>query len=170
MIPKRRPGGQPCPGSTTNYAISFGIRGGSVTFPDGMVTVTLSSGAVAKDIDLAFTPLERWSWGASGMRVVNMFELKAVDVGTGAEVTSFSKDVEIKFQLSADYNRKELAGLDINTLDLYHFNTSTNSWQPLGGTASNVSPRTLTATTNHLSVFGSQAAPIIAGPLRWKSG
>lgn len=59
-------------------------QGGTLRSPDGQVTVTFPPGAVSEAVDAAFTPLQRWTWGAPGQRVVTMFELKASTAASGA--------------------------------------------------------------------------------------
>lgn len=139
--------------------------GGAVASADGRIVITFPSGAVREAVDVSYTPLQPWTWGASGMRVIDMFQLKASSVEQiGTPVSRFLKDVELTIQFSENYHEKELAGLDVNTLGLYYLDEATGEWAQLPGGLIRSQPLRLVASTDHFSIFGSQAFPAISGP------
>ncbi len=138
--------------------------GGSVETADGRIKLTFPSGATAEAVDVSITPLQPDVWGYNGLRLVNMFELKAVTASKKDKVSQFLKDVEISLAFSSDYNVKELAGLDVNSLGLYLLNETNGTWEPVSVSLTKQGKPELKAKTNHFSIYGSQAAPIIAGP------
>ncbi|MBI2854647.1 MAG: hypothetical protein HYX87_06995 [Chloroflexi bacterium] len=160
------PGGglQPVPLSDAVVA-RIGTEGGTITSADGRITVSLPSGALSEAAEVSFTPLQKDAWGVDGKRVVDMFELKATASASKVAITRFPKDIDISIRLSRDYMRQELAGLDVNSLSLYYLNESSGQWQEVASTSSNDKGQpVLSARTNHFSIFGSQAYPMISGP------
>ncbi len=139
--------------------------GGTLTTPDRSISVTFPPGAASETLDIALTQLWPAVWGASGMRVVNMFELKATAPNRGNTVVSqFAKDIDISFRLSEDYSKNEMKGLDIGSLGLYYLDETNGKWLPLSATLNRGAAPSILAKSRHFSIFGTQAAPVISGP------
>jgi hypothetical protein len=122
--------------------------GGNVAVSDNSASVSFPAGAVSMDTSVTITPTETFTAPAStqGAAGNKAFEFKA-EVGT-ATITNFAKNVTLTFK----YSDSDIAGLKESTLKVYYWNTSTNKWVLVGGTV-DAAANTITATTNHFTLF-----------------
>jgi hypothetical protein len=122
--------------------------GGNIAVSDNSAAVSFPAGAVSMDTSVTITPTETFTAPATTQGVAGnkAFEFKA-EVGT-ATITNFAKDVTLTFK----YSDSDIAGLKESTLQVYYWNTATNKWVLVGGTV-DVAANTITATTNHFTLF-----------------
>jgi hypothetical protein len=125
----------------------------------GNITIKFAKGAVSESAEITMS--EYTSGSISGTGMVNLFELNARLVSNDEKFSQFQKGLEISIFHSPD----ELAGLDIDSLNLYYLDEKTRQWVPI---PSKLDRETLilTATIDHFSYFGEQANPLQNGPGR----
>ncbi len=131
---------------------------GIVTSPSEKIQLNLPKGAVSANVEVElaeYTPSH-----SDGMRMLNLFELNAKLVSSGAKVSEFNQELTITIQHTPD----ELAGLDTDSLRLYCLNEKTLMWEPVTTSKYDDKNGLLTATINHFSFYGEPANPEIAGP------
>lgn len=86
---------------------TFGPAGGSLSLPDGSVTVTVPAGALASPTTLTLQPSTNLAWGGSGNAVV-----------LGPAGVSFAKPVTLGFRVPAEASDgSDLAGLGVAVQD-----------------------------------------------------
>ncbi len=128
--------------------------------PSGNITLTIPKGAVSGVTDIEFTELA--PPGSSGTQFVNLFELTATDQASKSKITTFAKNL----QITINHPTGALAGLDTTSLHLYYLNETTKQWLPANSSTFDPKTGSLTATTNHFTLYGEQANPLVNGPGR----
>ena len=138
--------------SSSNSSLSpgsVGPNGGTVSSPDGSVRIVFPPGAVSEptavQIQLTSAPAP-----PAGQQLVG----SAVDLtasNAGGPVQSFASSVQITMTFSGSPPD-----------GMYFFNSSSGSWQRLGDSSVNTANDTVTATSNHFTVFG-LLSPAVTG-------
>ncbi|MBA4850995.1 hypothetical protein [Emticicia sp. BO119] len=120
-------------GATTSKII--GAQGGSISTPDGKLTLAFPAGALTKETNITIRPVENKAWGG---------------VGTGYEFgpdgSEFAKPVTFTYK----YNDKEMSGVSLDNMALA-FQDQTKIWQMTAPLTVNTSQKTITGAIRHFS-------------------
>jgi hypothetical protein len=127
--------------------------------PNGKIKLNIPKGAISKETK--FNLKDCGASSSTGMKIVNSFELNATQDDAKTNIHQFEKGMELTIQNTAE----ELAGLDIDSLNLYYLDEKTLEWLPIPSTFDRET-LTLTGTIDHFSHFGEQANPLQNGPGR----
>ncbi len=113
----------------------IGSAGGSVASPDGRLTLSVPSGALAASKTITVQPVTNLAWGGLG----NAYSL-------GPEGTAFAKPATISFALAAgDTSSVSLEGLGIGFQDVDGY------WQWVPGATRDSGANRISVSTSHLS-------------------
>jgi len=107
---------------TTTVTDTISDAGGTVTAPDGDVTVEFPEGAVSDQVVVTYTsfyvpphpPTSTFSFAGSA------FQLEVADVGTGEQITTFAEALT----LTINYTEGDLGGIGEGTLELRYWDGS----------------------------------------------
>lgn len=139
------------PLGSAESAVIDGTKGGELATKDNKVKVVVPAGALGEPIRLQYTPLKPWT--SNRNKIIWVFDLKPFAVNRGdAEVKQFQKELEI----TLSYSDKDLVGFDEDSLHIYWLDEAKKSWLPLESQLDR-EKKTVSAKTNHFSIFGGQA-------------
>jgi hypothetical protein len=129
-----------------------------LTSGDGMILITVPAGAINEAALIEYSPQKPLD--STAVQVFRQFKLTA---RAAADPTRFLKSFNQPVTISLRYGVDDVRGLDDRTFQLSHLNEALGRWEALP-TEHDVIKRTLTATTNHFSIFAGRANPIYALP------
>ena len=132
---------------------TVGPNGGTVSLPDGSVQIVFPPGAVTQPTVIQIQPTSAPA-APTGQQVAGTsVELTASNAN--GPVSNFASNV----QITMTYGGSAPEGM-------YFFNTGSSSWQRLGDSSVNTGNQTVTATSNHFTVFAllSQTPNLSATP------
>ncbi len=121
--------------------------GGEAESEDGEVRVLFPAGALGEKVKVKMGRPSQESLPVESLSG-SPFEITAVSVGRGAEVSQFAKPVEIRVK----YDEGELSG-DEQDIRLYWYNTTSGQWEPLLDQRVDAENNLLIASTEHFTVF-----------------
>ncbi len=129
----------------------------SVRLADDSLELDIPARTFSKSTDISITPLPAPRGG--GVNVFQKWDLRAVDPTDKTELHRFNKEITLRSKFDPD----DIRGMDWNSLTFVWFNPKTNAWEPIS-TEVDFESRTMTAKTDHFSIYGSQAASAYALP------
>jgi RHS repeat-associated protein len=133
------------------------IRGLDVASDRGDLRLSLPADLHDDDLEISITPTA-FSRGAS-TRTLRTWDLAATAKSDGTDVSQFKRPLLLEFS----YTEGEMAGLDVDTLRIVYLDESTDTWVTLPSII-DVHDRTVTAETDHFSIYGTQAESAYALP------
>jgi len=101
----------------------IGPGGGTLTTPNGRVTVHFPAGAVSQTVRVRYLPRAH----APGQPIFFVFELQAQAVGTAADVTRFQQPLQVTLR----YDEADVTGLPDCGLRLFYYHEEGDDWMPL---------------------------------------
>lgn len=129
---------------------TIGAAGGTVSTPDGKITVTIPAGALTADTEIGIQPLTDTAQGG---------------VGSGYRLTPEGQVFNQPVELTFEYDDTDLEGSDPEALDVATQITG-GYWQWIEGAVVDEGNRTVTLTTTHFSdwslVTGYKIKPLSA--------
>jgi hypothetical protein len=120
-------------GTVTSKMI--GAQGGSISTPDGKLTLTFPAGALSKETNITIRPVENKAWGGVG----TSYEF-------GPDGSEFAKPVMFTYR----YNDKEMSGASLDNLALA-FQDQAKIWQMTAPLTVNQTQKTITGAIRHFS-------------------
>jgi len=136
--------------STSNPSLppgTIGPNGGSVSLPDGSVTVTFPPGSVSQPTAVQIQPTGAPAPPPAGQQVIGTPVDLTASSG-GGSVQNFSPNVRITMTFSGTPPD-----------GIYFFNSNGNTWTRLGDSTVDTTNQTVTATSSHFTVFAMLSAP-----------
>ena len=133
-----------------------------IAFENQKVKLHVPGGALEEEAEIEV--IDHGGWGLNS-GLVNVFELNAYPVKDNVTVTD-SKIEKFKESLtiSITHQPEDLAGFDVDTLQLCYLEKKGGQWLPVAGSKFDPSTKTLTASIDHFSYYGEVANPTILGP------
>ncbi|MBN1189186.1 MAG: hypothetical protein JXA46_05480 [Dehalococcoidales bacterium] len=132
---------------------------GEIRSASGKILLNVPEGSIASETNFSID--EYIPQMSTGMRLINYIDLNAVEVNSKSDVHQFNKPLNI----SITHTEDDLAGVDLDSLNLYYLDEKTLSWIPVKSTF-NRETLTLSAEISHFSSYGELANPLQNGPGR----
>ena len=127
-----------------------GSGGGSVATSDSRAAVNIPAGLASGNVSMNIVPKASSGYTAPANKEAladQVFDFQLTSGGT--TLSQFSQNVSLTFK----YSDADISGLDENSLKVYYWNSSTNSWVLVDSTL-DAANNTVTVEVDHFTIFG----------------
>ncbi len=129
----------------------------NVRLADGSLDLDIPAGLSKNAVEISIEPQPAPSGG--GVRIFRQWDLRATDQVEQKELHRFGKEITLK----SVFNPDEVRGIDWSSLTFVWFDPDLKRWERIPSTV-DFETRTVTAKTDHFSIFGLQGSSAYALP------